>query len=95
MAQVNTPSSTDEALIARVAKAILVELGHVDAAPAAKPDPEYMVDHEIRQRLVRVSRSRYFELIREPDYPAATRIGRFNYRRVADVRRWLEARQVT
>jgi predicted DNA-binding transcriptional regulator AlpA len=43
--------------------------------------------------LVRVSRSKYYELMRLPDFPAATRIGKTNFRKVSAVRAWLAARQ--
>jgi predicted DNA-binding transcriptional regulator AlpA len=89
---VSNLQGTDEQLISRVVAAVLRELGHVDAAPEA-PDPEYLSDPDVRRVLVRVSRSKYYELMRLPDFPAATRIGKTNFRKVSAVRAWLAARQ--
>jgi predicted DNA-binding transcriptional regulator AlpA len=84
-----------EKLVVRVVASVLRELGHhVEAAPAA-PAPEYLSDIDVRRTLIRVSRSRYFELAKTSDFPPATRIGRINFRKVSDVRDWLAARQVS
>jgi hypothetical protein len=79
--------NTDEALVARVAKAILVELGHVaPPKPCDALDPEARItDPEARRKLYgNCSRSKFWALMKAPDAPPAHLIGRTKIRRVRD-----------
>jgi hypothetical protein len=88
-AQVSNLPNTDKDLIAHVVATVLRDLGYVEAAP----EPEYMSDADIRRTVIPVSRSKWYYLMREPDFPPAIRIGKTNFRNVAVARAWMAVRQ--
>jgi hypothetical protein len=88
---VNT-TPLDERLVARVAAAILRELGFGE--PPAPPEPELLPDPEICRRFFSCSRSKYWAITKQPGFPVGFAIGRHTLRRVAEVRAWLAEREV-
>jgi hypothetical protein len=77
-----------------VVAAVLRELGH--AEPLPRTEPELMADPEIRRRFLGgCSRTKYWQLTKQPGFPVAVQIGKTNYRRVDEVRRWLAEREVS
>lgn len=93
----HTLDSTDEALIARVAKAILVELGHVSPPAAAPLDPEARIsDPDARRQLyANCSRSKFWGLMQEPDAPPSAVVGRTRIRKVRDHLAFIARREVS
>jgi hypothetical protein len=94
---VHNLNSTDEALIARVAKAILVELGHISPPTAAPLDPEARIsDPEARRQLYgNCSRSKFWALMRAPDAPPSSVIGKTRIRKVRDHLEFIARREVS
>jgi hypothetical protein len=90
---VSTLQITDEQLISRVVAAVLRELGYVDAAPAA-PDPEWAPANEVRRTVVKVNRSKWYQLLRRPDFPRGRLIGHTRYLHVPTVRVWVNDQEV-
>jgi hypothetical protein len=90
---VSTPSTDDQELIARVVASVLRELGHVEGAPDAV-EPEFMTDVDIRRKVIPVSRSKWYYLMAQPDFPPAIKVGKTNFRNVAQARAFMAARAV-
>ena len=91
----NQPHQLDEALVSRVVAAVLRELGHGEPLPRFD-EPELITDPDVRRRFFgNCSRTKFWMLTKEPGFPVAVQIGRTNYRRVAEVRAWLAAHQVS
>lgn len=94
----NTLSTTDEQLVARVAKAILIELGHVAPQPStsATLDPEARIsDADARRQLYGgCSRSKFWALMKEPDAPPAAVVGKTKIRKVCDHLAFIARREV-
>jgi hypothetical protein len=93
---VNTINTADEELIARVAKAILVELGHVSPPTAAPLDPEARIsDPDARRQLYgNCSRSKFWALMKEPDAPPSAVVGKTRIRKVRDHLAFIARREV-
>jgi len=78
-------------IVTAATAAVLRELGH-GSPDAVVPDhkwPEWMPDAKVRQAIIQVSRSKYWEITHRPDYPEGRRIGRRKFRNVQQVLRWV------
>ena len=93
----NSLDSTDEAPIARVAKAILVELGHVSPPTVAPLDPEVRIsDPDARRQLYgNCSRTKFWQLMKDADAPASVIVGKTRLRKVRDHLAFLAKRAAT
>jgi hypothetical protein len=93
---VDNLSTTDEQLVARVAKAILIELGHVEPPARSETLPEFISDPDARRRLYgNCSRTKFWQLMQQPDAPQAYMSGRTKIRRTADHRAFIASRAAT
>ena len=83
----------DEVLVARVAAAILRELG---GGGPPRPEPPYMSDDQIRKHFFADEhRVTYWRRTKDPTFPPAVALGgRTKLRRVESIRAWLAFREV-
>jgi hypothetical protein len=81
----------NEELVARVVRAVMRELGYGGEPPAQREPswPEWMPDSQIRQKVIKVSRTKYYNISRRPDFPPGRRIGRDEFRHIPTLLRWI------
>jgi hypothetical protein len=80
-----------EELVTRVVCAVMRELGY-GGEPSFQREPalpEWMADHEIRQSVIKVSKTKYWQIAKRPDFPPGRRIGRDQFRHVPTLLRWI------
>jgi hypothetical protein len=95
---VNQLQPDHEALIARVVKAVLTELGCVEQPRSASPlDPDANISDPDARRLLygNCSRGKYWYLMREPDAPRGSRVGRSMVRKVRGHLEFIARREVS
>jgi predicted DNA-binding transcriptional regulator AlpA len=83
----------DEAMIARIVAAVLRELGY--GKPSARADePEWMPLRDVNRQIVKVSRTKFWAMRKDPTFPQTIRIGRDEFVRPRELRAWLAEREV-
>jgi hypothetical protein len=76
-----------EELVTRIVSSVLRELGYGEAIEPT--EPEWMPDRDINRTIVKVGRTKYWQLTKDPSFPQGIRIGRDMFRRPREVRAWL------
>jgi hypothetical protein len=94
---VHSIDDVDPQMVARIAKAILIELGHVTPKAATPLDPEARIsDPDARRQLYgNCSRSKFWALMKEVDAPKACVVGRTRLRKVKDHLEFIARRAAT
>jgi hypothetical protein len=81
----------NEELVARVVSAVMRELGY-GGEPAARREPawpEWMPASQVRQKILKTGRTKFWQLRRLPTFPPGRRIGRDDFLNVPAVLRWI------